>query len=319
MAKPSLLECLKFRLLTERLGIPRVQLLGHLEMMWLTAHASGNPTFPSSRHVEAAAEWSGDAGAFAEGMTEEGFLDTEEDGSLTIHDYLDHAPEYVKARFKARQKAKGRRVPQDDSEDFKKILKNSEKFQNVRNDSENLEPNNPINPINRSNPINQAQPDTTDTDTTEDVEESDEEESAVESREVVQFRKWAELRKSASAGTHVNTLAQPVGASLTGLAQRLEAAAHDGAEQLVSRALRAGQCGEEWRPWWREVISRLGSDGTGGLSTLTEQIAHTEDAQNPRMREAKGIGPMKDPKGYLVKAATKVCKTHQIRWPSFPD
>jgi hypothetical protein len=65
--------------------------------MWMTAWNSGVVSFESREDVELAAEWSGEPGGFVSALLEERWLDETELG-LEIHDWWDHAPDYVRKR-----------------------------------------------------------------------------------------------------------------------------------------------------------------------------------------------------------------------------
>jgi len=100
MARPSLDRNVKFKRLCRELKLPKPYVRGLLETMWDCAHECGNPILGDSTDVEAAAEWPGDSGVFAALVVEVGFVDRKPDGNHEIHDYWDHAPEYVQKRRK---------------------------------------------------------------------------------------------------------------------------------------------------------------------------------------------------------------------------
>lgn len=99
MAKESLLTHRKFRRLCGLLKANPAHVLGHLEMLFLSAHMAGSPDFANAPLLEAAAYWEGKAGSLAAAMREAGFLDKAKGHALTLHDYWDHAPEYVRKRL----------------------------------------------------------------------------------------------------------------------------------------------------------------------------------------------------------------------------
>lgn len=99
MAKESLLTHRKFRRLCNLLRLNPAHVLGHLEMLFLSAHMAGSPTFANAPLLEAAAFWEGKAGGLAAAMREAGFLDKGKGHALALHDYWDHAPEYVRKRL----------------------------------------------------------------------------------------------------------------------------------------------------------------------------------------------------------------------------
>jgi hypothetical protein len=97
MARTTLQNNAKFKLLCRRLGLARVHVRGHLETLWDSAHECGNPVIGSPEHVEAAAEWEGEVGALFKAL-QEGWIDEADPGKWELHDYWDHAPEYVRKR-----------------------------------------------------------------------------------------------------------------------------------------------------------------------------------------------------------------------------
>lgn len=95
--RPTLLNNTKFKRLCLELKLPRAQVIGHLELLWSVAHESGVPVFRTAKDVEAAAEWAGDSGLFSSSMLEIGLIDSIDSG-FELHDYWEHAPEYVQKR-----------------------------------------------------------------------------------------------------------------------------------------------------------------------------------------------------------------------------
>lgn len=102
MAKSSVISSGKFLHLVETLGLPEPHVLGLLEFMWQSAYASCNPRFKTAKSLEIAARWKGQDGAFASAVSDpvHNFVDVKRDGTFEIHDFWDHAPEYVKKRKK---------------------------------------------------------------------------------------------------------------------------------------------------------------------------------------------------------------------------
>ena len=113
MAKSTLFSRPKFKRLCARLGLPRPYVRGLLDTLWDTAHEVGDPAVGTLEDVEAAAEWPGTEGEFANALVDLRFLDpaetegtdvTDRDGSPShpsrweLHDYFDHAPEYATQR-----------------------------------------------------------------------------------------------------------------------------------------------------------------------------------------------------------------------------
>lgn len=111
MAKPGLDKNVKFRKLVQTTGLPEPYVRGLLEMMWDVAHESGNPVLGDEDGVEAAAKWPGARGALFNALKGARLIDQLDDGQWVIHDYWDHAPEYVKGRLRKEKWRKEQRVP----------------------------------------------------------------------------------------------------------------------------------------------------------------------------------------------------------------
>ncbi|MEM8873643.1 MAG: hypothetical protein AAGD32_05225 [Planctomycetota bacterium] len=78
--------------LSRLLKLPRAHAIGHLELLWMSAHDALRDDVGDAIDVEAAAEWEGEEGEFAAAMIEVGLLD-EHDDTLYVHDYYEHLPE----------------------------------------------------------------------------------------------------------------------------------------------------------------------------------------------------------------------------------
>jgi hypothetical protein len=98
MARPTLDRNVKFRRLCRTLELPEPYVRGLLETMWDCAHECGNPVLGISVDIEAAAKWPGSAGTFAAAVIDCGLVDEILNGRYRIHDYWDHAPDYVRKR-----------------------------------------------------------------------------------------------------------------------------------------------------------------------------------------------------------------------------
>jgi hypothetical protein len=98
VARPSLDQNPKFKLLVRRLGVPRPYVLGLLETMWRVAWENGEPIIGTPDEIEASAEWPGEPGKFHAALVSGRLLDDVGDGRWSVHDFWDHAPEYVKKR-----------------------------------------------------------------------------------------------------------------------------------------------------------------------------------------------------------------------------
>jgi len=108
MARPSLDRNVKFKSLIRRLDLPRPYVRGLLETLWDVANECGNPVIGTPEDIEAAAEWPGEPGVWFNALREGRWIDEREvAGRWEIHDYWDHAPEYVLGR--ARKEAERHR------------------------------------------------------------------------------------------------------------------------------------------------------------------------------------------------------------------
>ena len=94
---------LKFKKMTRKLGLPLWQGVGLLESLWtVTASEAprGNIGVLSNEDIAALIEWSGDADAMVEALVETRWLDRHETHRLVVHDWHDHAPNYVKGNIR---------------------------------------------------------------------------------------------------------------------------------------------------------------------------------------------------------------------------
>lgn len=99
MARPTLFSSPKFRRLVHLLKVPIPHAVGYLECLWSVAYECGEPVIGDEIDVEIAAQWPGDAGVLCRALVQVGLLDpADESGRHTIHDFWDHAPDYVKKR-----------------------------------------------------------------------------------------------------------------------------------------------------------------------------------------------------------------------------
>lgn len=102
MAKPELRDHRKFLKLKRLLGAPTPHVLGYLDCLWHRGYQTGDPFIGDALDVEAAAEYPGEPGTFAEACFQSGFLDRDEAGGYSIHDLYQHAPKYAKQRMQRR-------------------------------------------------------------------------------------------------------------------------------------------------------------------------------------------------------------------------
>ncbi len=90
---------LKFKKLQRRLSLPLWQAIGLLEALW-TFTALNAPAGDVGRHsdedIAAWLEWGGDEADLIAVLVECEWLDEDETHRLIIHDWHDHAPNYVK-------------------------------------------------------------------------------------------------------------------------------------------------------------------------------------------------------------------------------
>jgi hypothetical protein len=96
MARPGLFSHRKFRQLARTLNDEALA-VGTLECLWFAAAETCDPRIGDDRDVEIAARWKGTPGALVPALVAAGFLDREAD-AYVVHNYWDHAPEYVVKR-----------------------------------------------------------------------------------------------------------------------------------------------------------------------------------------------------------------------------
>lgn len=105
MAKPELRDHRKFLKLKRLLGEPTPHVLGYLDCLWHRGYQTGTAFIGDALDVEAAAEYPGEPGRFAQAAFEAGFLDRDADSSFLIHDLYDHAPKYAQMRMRRKGNA----------------------------------------------------------------------------------------------------------------------------------------------------------------------------------------------------------------------
>jgi hypothetical protein len=115
MARLTLERNVKFKSLVKRLRLPRPYVRGLLETMWDCAHECGKPVLGTSEEVEDSAEWPGKKGVLFEALRDGRWIDQSGDGQWQIHDYWDHAPEYVKDRQRAEERRRAKSPKADRS------------------------------------------------------------------------------------------------------------------------------------------------------------------------------------------------------------
>ena len=133
MARPGLMDHRKFRRLVALLGVGTAQVRGHLEMLWDSAYQNGDPYIGDQTDVELAAGWLGDPGVLCRALVEcggvgPGFIDPRSgEATFEIHDLFDHAPEYVKSRWRMERKRRDAGA---------RVRKERDTLETVRNSSE---------------------------------------------------------------------------------------------------------------------------------------------------------------------------------------
>lgn len=91
----------KFRRLMNLAGISRVQAAGTLELLWLFTieqAPAGDVGRWSDSDIEAELDWQGAEGALVAALVSAGWLDRCAVHRLVIHDWADHAPEFLRKR-----------------------------------------------------------------------------------------------------------------------------------------------------------------------------------------------------------------------------
>src|SRR5262245_34366233 len=101
MARAGLLDHRKFKKLCHILKEPVPHVLGYLECMWVVSNQQRDAYIGDKLDVALATQFPGDAEVICEGLVNSGFLDRLPDGSLQVHDFLEHAPPYVRRHVKS--------------------------------------------------------------------------------------------------------------------------------------------------------------------------------------------------------------------------
>lgn len=95
-------QCIKFLRLKRRLRLPSWQVVGLLESVWLFTQSNapaGDIGKHSDEDIAAHIEWDGDAEQLVKDLVECGWLDRHETHRLVVHDWHEHAPNYVKGNM----------------------------------------------------------------------------------------------------------------------------------------------------------------------------------------------------------------------------
>lgn len=101
--KPNTPELMKFKRLQRRLNVGVAQLVGHLELLWIST-AKNAPEGDIGRFTDEdiaiACHWDGDPTEFVVALVDCGWLDRCEQWRLVVHDWDQHAPTWVIGNLK---------------------------------------------------------------------------------------------------------------------------------------------------------------------------------------------------------------------------
>lgn len=103
--KANTTEHMKFMKLKRRLNLPKWQVTGLLESIWqLTAKSAprGDIGRYTNEEIAAHIEWDGDEHELIDELVKAGWLDECEDHRLVVHDWPDHAPNFIKGGISSR-------------------------------------------------------------------------------------------------------------------------------------------------------------------------------------------------------------------------
>ena len=106
MAMTNTIQHPKFKRLKRRLGIGTAHTLGLLECLWQYTHSTGNPVYCRD-DIEAVAEWEGELGILLSALVVEGWVDQNDDGTFSVHDYWENCPGFVRERLKKQRQRMG--------------------------------------------------------------------------------------------------------------------------------------------------------------------------------------------------------------------
>lgn len=98
MARPGLFTHRKLPRLARLAEVKVAEALGLLEFLWHAQYEACSEVVGDALDVETLARWEGEPGKLAAALAEAGFIDTNESGSFSVHDFWDHAPDYVRKR-----------------------------------------------------------------------------------------------------------------------------------------------------------------------------------------------------------------------------
>jgi len=85
-------------------------------------------------------------------------------------------------------------------------------------------------------------------------------------------------------------------------------------EELVGRACAVTR---EKPEWWRDTIAKLAEAG-GQVDEFERAVKYVEDSMDPVIRQAKDMGKLEKPGGYLFGKLTHLCTLAGVRWKKCP-
>lgn len=106
--KTTTITSMKFLKLKRKLGLPHWQAVGLLESLWVFCMANamaGDIGRHSNEDIAAAIEWAGDPDQLIENLIETGWLDRHQECRLSVHDWDEHCPNFVKGVMAKKGKA----------------------------------------------------------------------------------------------------------------------------------------------------------------------------------------------------------------------
>jgi hypothetical protein len=102
---------LKVKRLKRLLGVPLYQAVGILETLWLLAIDccdEGDVGKYSDEEIADYLEWGGSASELVRALADAGWIDPDQSGRYVIHDWLEHAPEFIRERVRKRRERKSK-------------------------------------------------------------------------------------------------------------------------------------------------------------------------------------------------------------------
>lgn len=90
-------------MLMDRLGLPKVHVIGHLHLLWWWCidYAQNGQIRYGSEQIARAAEYEGDAKIFVNALVEAQFID-DSNGALSVHDWFDFCGRLIEKRLERR-------------------------------------------------------------------------------------------------------------------------------------------------------------------------------------------------------------------------